>query len=385
MNNMFRVFLTIIFIALGGFFVYMFYISPASTPQEEDTSQLVHTVIRIKSNSTPQGNGEIKLHRSGYYSIKQEESMLRDDANIERVPVQFICGDFSLITKAKSKIFKVPLYIESPCTLSIKFLHRYKENQDLKVRIRELERAPRKYNVPVTKKKYSKFNFSVKKGMELELYNNEELVYIGYFKNNKRVDRKLLSRSYQNQTLQFWSDYIIKFKAAEVPSLLTISGGLYIKKLKINNVGNGDVLYLNNRESTKTKIWLDQGDKIKIFTGEFYLGTENESFVHERKYVCKKAGFLRIRAVRKAIVEKINVERKKRWRFKLQPGQVGKRIKVFAGDRISFSSGERFFINETLQNIGGWEMSITAAKTLVFKGSTLATDVQVKILQRRGI
>ena len=93
--------------------------------------------------------------------------------------------------------------------------------------------------------------FKVSKGMRFNLPFPVESFYLAEFKNGKLKYKSLVKRPalgpgyYHGMWFNFYGDYEIKLKAAEVPFFYFINGKPYVEKLEINYGTKDDILSLS--------------------------------------------------------------------------------------------------------------------------------------------
>jgi hypothetical protein len=87
----------------------------------------------------------IRLPRAGYYAFDvYDKSIFNTSSNTNIYPLFFDFGNVIYTTNATS-IFETPVYIDGPCTVSIKYTSAYVQNMSAHLRIRELTQTPAKY------------------------------------------------------------------------------------------------------------------------------------------------------------------------------------------------------------------------------------------------
>jgi hypothetical protein len=264
------------------------------------------------------------------------------------------------------------------------------------------------------KDSYTKPLFKVSKGMRLDLPKLPECFYLGYFKNGFKDHEQLLKIDYpynRPKHLRFWDSYDIRFKASEVPFLMTIDGEPYFEPLELTygqyqayRGGHGgrikkktfqQAYYLKPKEVIKTPFYLDEGDVVtigyKTICPKIECSTDGRiwlkpSGIYEQvwKYRAKKTGYLRIRAKEYCSITSIVLSHNKTWQLNLKPGQ-SKRIEMAPGDILDSRSRSRYYVNGQIlepkvRNIhrANKKMSIE------FKGSVNPRLIYVRVFSRRG-
>jgi len=87
----------------------------------------------------------IKLPRAGFYAFDvYDKSPFSQSASTHTYPLLVDFG-ITKITTNNTSIFSNPIYLDGPCTVSIKYASAYVQNQSAHLRIRELTQRPASY------------------------------------------------------------------------------------------------------------------------------------------------------------------------------------------------------------------------------------------------
>jgi hypothetical protein len=265
----------------------------------------------------------------------------------------------------------------------------------------------------VTKYRYSNggYKLNVKKGMRLNMPKQKEWYYLGYFKNDRLVDEAKTSND-SNYYFRFWDKYELKFKAVEFPFLIEFTSEPFMEKCTVKYGHHnrefmekivGDAYFIKPGEVIKTSFWLDKGDKVKVYDGDYRNvlkwsvgnGSWRKKWIQCRYwgYDCKKqyhiinnstnAGYLKLKAIKHCAINGFTIYHNKKWQFKLGPEQTEK-IKIYPGDIIKSESSSRYYVDGHLLK-GGYIYTHTQdqERFLKFKGSYDSPWIKVWVVSRR--
>jgi len=285
-----------------------------------------------------------------------------------------------------------------------------------RLKIREIQNINYPRVVFVKPNRYTGL-FKVSKGMRFNLTFPLESFYLGEFKNGKLKDKSLVKRPalgpnyYHGMWFNFYDDREIKLKAAEVPFFYFINGKPYVEKLEIqygtkNDIymsrggkkSNKSAFYLNPGEIIKTAFWLDKGDWACIgnksnynkFTcsvdGKVWENPipHNWATIDVAEYQARRTGYLRIKANKQCVINKIILYHDKKWKLNLKTNN-SRQIKVFSGDILYSRSGVRYYVDgKILDRNQTYIHKISKDRSLKFKGSIDPAPIQVWVFSRRG-
>lgn len=244
--------------------------------------------------------------------------------------------------------------------------------------------------------KYSNYSFKVEKGMRLNVPEQSDHYYLGYFKNNVLASETLAEKNRDGYYFRFWDSYDLKFKAAEVPLIMVVGKEPEIEKLKINDIIVGNAYYCEKGDILKTDIWLDEGDVVDFENRYQYLELDRMLFATDNSnwaeldhtpyviYVPNKSGFLQMKCLKQTVINVIDIERTKSWNFELNKDEI-RVINFFKGDKIEYSSRSRYYVNNELKEGDiSYTREIPEDGSVEFKGSIVKNNILVKVLKRKG-
>lgn len=238
----------------------------------------------------------------------------------------------------------------------------------------------------------SDFCLKTSKGVRIKIPSQKELMYLGFFKNNKLQWEELVKRDADYRWWDFWEDGEVKFRSAEKPFLFKPDFGAEKKT---------GAYYLDAGEEILTRYWVDQGDEVRIDrsnNAERIVCSVNDLNVTPQKewygipssdycsLVAPETGYLKMMATKRVAITWVSVERKKSWKFDLKPGQHNEEIEVYEGDQLSVSGGGEsgYYVDNKLYESGkDYTFSIDSNEKLKFSASVLPVTVYVKVIRRR--
>jgi hypothetical protein len=420
--------ITVLILAGAGCFYLYFQRQFSARKTQIPTPQpLLDLTFELNSGTgrEPHDVKKIEITRTGFYEIKLLGTrLIGGEVDHYTYPLEIKFAHDVSLTTDKSQILDTPFYIDQSGPLTIHFKSRYVSNIKTKLRVRELgQNPPENFGLILSPKDYNSFKLPALRGATFEIKETPaELVSIGIFQNNNLADSftfpqdKLYqdsSRKAQNaQTnyeivwevwhggvwgldwkkqrawIHFYDDFYLQFKALEVPYFFKTTRP-HFEQLLINRQPHGGAQYLQDGQVTTTKVWLDQGDRVELKTGSFYLATENERWRIDKDYsLCQTPGFLRVKARGKAKLNSIEVKRSAGWEFRLQPGQnqpQNVQIKVYPQDQVSITASSRYYLNDQMQEKDTAIHTFHSEQNLTFKGSVQPALITVRVLKRRGI
>lgn len=253
------------------------------------------------------------------------------------------------------------------------------------------EGYPRLYYL--TTDEYTETLCKVQKGMRLTMPRMDDLYYLGYFKNGV-LKGEVLVKNDDGYYFQFWDEYEIKIKAAEIPFLTFLNYELQEEKFKFNNIDFGPAYFLKPGDIITTPIWFDKGDYF-WFEGDYidkllFSQGDGEWEEFELKPVVYNArvverdGYLKVKCIKPCIFNDIQIKRRKYWSFILQPNEI-KEIKVYTGDKLQFYSDSRYYVNNQLLDGGETYINTVGQDGFIeFKGSLVNDPIYISVIQRRG-
>lgn len=149
--------------------------------------------------------------------------------------------------------------------------------------------------------------------------------------------------------------------------------------------------YLRAGEIYETGIWLDKGDEVWAEQGKFSLTTGTGKWRPLEKgrfsssgLVCKRAGDLRVKALKNARLIKIVVQRNKKDKFTLGP-QEEKVVSAFAGDEVEICSDRAYYVQGWLVDQRGCRQVTLDEGGLSLKGTLRPVSITVEWKKRKGI
>jgi len=372
-----------------------------------DTSELpLDETYNIKSRDgqSPPNNVVVDIKRPGFYKLTQTGF---GSYNPLTYNVLFIGKYFSFCTvmeKVKysdgnwhhienQSIFKYPIYIEQADSFTVRFQDRYKSGIDTKINIVEREGGfPKIFFLYLEPDKYNKFKLYIKKGSKFSFNIVIPSFYIDFFDLNgklisskKTEKQQLYSGMKTNFNVLFKEDGYLQFKSAE-QSFWKLIERTEKEMLLLNDKAQGEATILKKGEIYNSKIWLDSGDDLTVYTGEFQFSVGDDKFESEKNYNVRNSGYLKVKALDEAVINKIKFKRNAGWHIKLKPEETYKtKVKVYPGDALSFESTYRFYINNRLQDLGKMTYNFDNEEELEIKGYNRQAEIYIKVLKRRGL
>lgn len=276
------------------------------------------------------------------------------------------------------KGFSISFERDTEINMGSNYLGKYKKNI---LYIKEIQENILPRVIYLEKKKYTKKLFGVSKGMnfDIKIYQKGKSFYLGMFKGETEVDSVLrtpeyfFSRANRGKSIHsfnFWDSYNIRLKAAEDPIFLVITKGPYTEPLivelyhpfdyePVSKKSYKNAYYLSPGDIIDTPFWLDKGDEIRIYIS----GDEDKikcsidgkvwtkAVIHDWKrwhaYYPKENGYLKIKAIKGCLINKVWIRHNKKWELVLKEGET-KKIQVFKGDILKSRAMKPYYINGKL-------------------------------------